>query len=338
MSLRVPYNFLSSRKKRDALLACAMEDSFFAPIAHDLIDYGYEITFSFSGGAGAYQPFALATEVLDMPEKQQMFSKGFERQVEAGVFKAIIRLSVCHGYGGHCHSFFHELMHFYQDMLGLYLLPLKERGVMPVMADLRTSITALLFCEAWAEVEALRTCWAFGYKGADKRPWEAAVRSRGRGALARYYGQCLDEGADEAVAAARAFERWYQGAHRLFYERHAARIYESEMLRLMDDVALPSERRDFIAAHLRGAPLSILLEKIPQDVIPRYFAQIDMDCDIFNEPRISGSLSRFCKVEDCFWSVSNTDVHEIKCASPPYLWRQLRQAEIQNAEVPPHIG
>lgn len=321
------------------MIALALEDMFFRPVVHEMIDYGYELGFSLFGGAGAYQPFAVSTEVLDSPEKQDMFVRGFLKQADSGAFKAKIKLSLWLGRGGNMHSFLHEIMHFYQDMLGLYLLPLKEQGVMPVMADMRTYIMAVLFCEAWAQIEALRTCRALKLKQIDDTAWRGALVSRDWGKLARFYDEKLAENKGESYAAARSFEQWYaQKKHRCFYERHAMGIYESEFIRFTDDLEGDSGNEGAIGERLRSASFSELLNKIPQDVVPKYFNEIDRNNAAFNEPCDETVLRRCNEKISQFGSAKPDSLHEIKCASAPYLWKKLRESDIANSEIPPAPG
>jgi hypothetical protein len=320
----------SAKNKRQTLIDTALKDPFFEPIIHELIDYGYEVSFPVFGGAGAYHPHALTTERLDTPEKKLMFTHGFSAEEEVGTFKAKIRLTAWFGRGGNVHSFLHEVMHFYQDTLGLFLVPLKEQGVLPVMADLRSSVMVLLFCEAWAEVEALRTCWALKHRAVDDRPWAGALRSPDWGKLAKFYDERMAENRGEAYAAARTFEEWYKGSYRTYYERHAYEIYMYELERLTGDVEGGS-----ITEHLRHVILSDLLLRIPKDKRPSYFAQIDWTDEVFCAPACDFVLHQCADAKHCYWVSQNENWGEIKCASPPYLWKRLRMAEIEASEVPP---
>jgi|GEM_PF-1584082 len=349
------------------MIDCALKDSFFAPIVHDLIDYGHEITFPVFGGAGAYQPHAITTEALDTPEKQLMFTHGFAAEAEAGTFRAKIKLTSWFGRGGNAHSFLHELMHFYQDTLGLLLMPLKEQGKMPIMADLRTSVVALLFCEAWAEVEALRSCWAFKHKKIDDAPWKGALASPDWGDLAKFYAQRLAENRGEAHAAARTFEQWYKGKHRDYYEVHALEKHQSDFDRLSADVDLPSlraegeaihkkdlcggrvdcrvahaprndDRDGAIKDHFRSARIEGLLKKIPKDTVPEYFDLIDWGNAALNEPKNDIVLGRCKEFEDRYGVIENDALLDIKCASPPYLWKRLSEADAEASEVPPQTS
>jgi len=335
MPLKLPYIFSSAKDKRQEMIDLAMKDSFFEPIVHDLIDYGHEITFPIFGGAGAYQPHALTTEALDTPDKQIMFAQGFAAKVEEGAFKAKIQLSIWLRRGGNAHSFLHELMHFYQDTLGLLLMPLKEQGVMPIMANLRTSVIVLLFCEAWAEVEALRACWAFKYKEIDDDPWKGALASPDWGDLARFYYEKMNENRGEAWAAAQTFTQWYKDKNRAYYEHHALEIYTRDIVRLTEDVAGAAKTNDAIKNHLRSARIPALLKKIPQNIVPKYFDLIDWENDALNEPQYDLVLLRCKEAQEHYGVIENENIHEVKCASPPYLWKRLRDAEIAKSEVPP---
>lgn len=310
-----------------------MRDTYFEPIIHDLIDYGHDISFSVFGGAGAYQPFALSTEELDTPEKQQQFSRGFWAMSESGQFRAKMKFSLWLGQGGNLHSFLHELMHFHQDMNGLYLSPLKEQGVLPMMLSLRSSIAAVLFCEAWAQTEAIRTCWSLREKG-DARGWKGAINSPDWKNLARSYDKDMQGGADEKVAATALFERWYRGEHRVFYERHAADCYEMDLARFTGDVQGLSDKNT--AQNLRELELPMLLARLPKDGLPSYLGHVDWENDLYNQPQDSAALDKVKEFEGKYGVPENTDIQQIKCGSPPYLWKRLRAVEITTSEVPPH--
>lgn len=333
MLINPSYIFMPRKEKINALLSFAMQDAYFEPIIHDLIDYGHDINFSFLGGAGAYQPFALSTEQIDTPEKQQQFSNGFWAMSEAGNLKAKIKLSLLLGQEGNIHSCLHELMHFYQDISGLYLSPLKEQGVLPIMLNLRSQIAALLFCEAWAQTEAIRTCWALREDG-DKRGWMGATSSPDWKELALGYDKDMQGGTDEKVAAAAVFKRWYKGDHRSFYERHAMRCYDMDFARLTEDVQDVSDEN--AAQKMIDLELPMLIARVAEDRVPKYFSQIDWHDDLVTQPQDKHVLASVKAFEDKYGVSENYDVQQIKCGSPPYLWKRLREVEITTSEVPPH--
>lgn len=299
---------------------------------NDLIDFGCDIKFSFSKGTGAYTPFALSTEKLDTSEKQMQFSHGFWSMAEAGQMKAQMVFSLRLGRAGNCHSFLHEVMHFYQDMYGLYLIPIKETGVFPICLDLKSTIIGLLFCEAWAETEAIRTCWSLKNKGNDTG-WRGAITSHDWKALAVAYDKDLQDGIDEAKAAANTMERWYKGSHRLFYEKHAARIYDLNISRFTVDI--PDFPDPQYSANFRALEVDQLFQRLPQDMLPKYLPYLDWTSDLFAQPRSLDVKAKIEEFEQLYGSVDDSDIQDIKCGSPVYLWKRLRMAETENSEVPP---
>lgn len=333
MKINPSYILKPANKKREAMISYAMADKFMAGVMHDLTDFGYDIGFSIKGGAGAYQPFALSTEKVDSHLKQQQFSSGFWSMVEAGNIKAKLRFSALLGAQSNAHSFLHELMHFYQDMQGLYLLPLQEQGEFPVFLDAKSDIVAYLFCEAWAEVEAIRTSWALREKG-HVSGWDGALSSPDWGALARKYDGDMQGGADEKRAAADAFMGWYEGAHRKFYETHALKIHESNFARYKDGAGEISDHD--IELNMRSLELPMLLARLPKGGIPSYFAMIDWDEELYSQIQTPSVVARIEELEGIYGKPDNPNIQEIKCGSPPYLWNRLRLAEQRESEVPPH--
>lgn len=333
MQISPAYILMPSKQKKQKLLSFAMKDAFFDGITHDLVDYGYDLRFSLTGGAGAYKPYALATERLDTPQKQQQFSNGFWSMSESGAMKAQIQLSLLLGEGGNAHSFLHEIMHFHQDMQGLYFIPMKEDGLFPIALDAHSNIVSILFCEAWAQVEAIRTCWALRDKG-DPIGWSGAVQSPDWKDLARSYDADLQKGLDEARAAANCFRRWYQGRHRVFYEKHAMNIYDLNFKRFAQDVDHISDAT--VAEHLRSLDIPALIAHMPKGGAPKFFSRIDWGDDAFQGVKNAQVAKRLDIVAQTYAAEHSPAIHEIKCGSPPYIWKRLRDAEIQTAEVPPH--
>ncbi len=333
MNVNLSYILSAHQTKKEALLSFMMKDSFFDGVAHDLIDYGYDLKFSITGGAGAYKPFALSTEKLDTPAKQHQFANGFWKMSEAGKMKAKIQLSLLLGAEGNAHTFLHEIMHFYQDMHGLYFVPLKEEGVLPIMLDARSDVTVILFNEAWAEVEAIRTCWALNQKG-DSLGWNGAVQSPDWKHLANGYDTDLNSGVDEAKAAANCFKRWYQGQNRIFYEQHAMKIFDLNYKRFLSDIVDMSDAT--VTNSLRSLDLPLLMSRIPVDDVPKYFAQIDLADELYSAPKSADVAKRLDVFEARYGVNHSTDIQDIRNGSPPYIWKRLRNAEVSASDVPPH--
>ncbi len=295
-----------------------------AKIMDDLSDFGYEISFSTFGSAGSYQPFALATDKIDTPEKQHQFASGFWSMIGAGGALAKFKFSNLLSTDIAAHSFLHELMHFYQDMHGIYLLPLQEQGEFPVLLDAKSDIVATMFCEAWAEVEAIRISWALKGKG-----WRGAISSPDWKGLALNYDSDLRDGIDEAKAAANIFRGWYEGRHRVFYEKHALKAYESNLERYNNDA-------ETIKGNFRKLELPMLIVRIPKPDMPNYFHQIDWDDEFYSSIKSNEVSARIEQLEETYGRADNTNIQDIKCGSPPYLWHRLREADKQASEIPPH--
>ncbi|MGH1376093.1 MAG: DUF6782 family putative metallopeptidase [Alphaproteobacteria bacterium] len=332
MSLSLSYLKMSDAEKCKVLLSYALQDKLFEKIIDDLSDYGYEVSFSFFGGAGAYMPFAVATESLDNPSKQAQFSSGFWRMIESGQYKARFRLSLFAGLHGAAHSFLHEMMHFYQDMYGLYALPLQEQGRFPICLNANSDIVAILFCEAFAQVEAIRTSWALLQTG-DDLGWRGALSSPDWAGLAKQYDDALQSGVDEAKAAADIFKAWYKGKHRTFYEQHALSVHETNMRRYCDGVQNLSDA--IIGQNLRSIEIPALFARLPQENVPRYFGQIDWNDPLFmsvQSPKVQRQLEL---LETRFGNADNPNIQDIKCGAPPYLWHRLRMSAQNDPDHPP---
>ncbi len=324
------YLMTSSKRKRARLFAIAAKDKLFAGMLDDINDFGLELYFPFSAMGGAYQPFALSTERLDSQQKQMQFVQGFWSMAEQGAFGAKINLSRFNSEGENAHIFLHEVMHFYQDMLGVYFLPIQEQGVFPMTLDAPSALRAFLFCEAWAEVEAIRTSWALREKG-DARAWRGAMKSKDWQSLARGYDANLQNGMDEAKAAATLFRAWYEGDHRAFYEREALKIYESNMARYIDGLGEEQVVRD----QFRHLDYAKLLEHITPQHLPRYLTQIDWSDDVFHRAVDEQAQQTLDALAQRYDISNNTNIQDIKNGAPAYLWKRLRISEVNNAQVPP---
>lgn len=309
--------FLPSQIKKQKLLSLAARDSFFELIVHDIIDYGLDLRFRAFGGAGAYRPYALRTEPLDGPETLKAFQHAMGRMFGTGQVSVRIRLSCFASEGVAVHSFLHELMHFYQDMHGLYFMPIEEERVFPVILDARSHVMCVLFNEAWAQVEAIRASYSLARKANKTALWDAALKHRDFGYMAHQYADDLDGGVPEARVAANIFMSWYQDKHCAFYEAHALRIYRQNFERY-------EEQADFHEDFLRSLELPMLVARLPQGQVPQYFEYLDWGAQRF-QPHID--LSSYA-VSD------HPNVQDIKSGAPPYLWNMLRNMQARQSEIP----
>ncbi len=330
-------SFLSEKVfiRKSRIIACAIQDKFFKRVVNDLIDFGVDIEFSMFAGAGMYQPFALQTELLDTPEKHEQFVRGFWNAYESGHIKSQIRLSSFSGLSANVHSFLHEAMHFYQDMHGLYLLPLQENGTFPVCLDAHSEIVAIMFCEAWAQTETIRACWSIKEKG-DPTAWRGALGSKDWKYLAQAYEYDLDNGMDESKAAAQTFHRWYGGKHRAFYEKHALNIHKQNLARFLKGAGGYNAERDGDA--FRKLELPHLIVRIPKDDLPRYFHQVNWTSEALSTIQTQSVRDKAEQLQQRYSGFGNTNIQDIKCGSPPYLWKRLSVSEQKASEIPAHQG
>tara|TARA_B100001989_G_scaffold242481_1_gene209285 strand:+ start:730 stop:1677 length:948 start_codon:yes stop_codon:yes gene_type:complete len=314
--MALPYILQPKKDKTSQLLEIASQDPYFAELIHDLVDFGYEIKFPFFGQVGLYVPHSISTEHLDTPEKQQAFANGFVQSLaNENAPKAKFRLCASLGANVNAHTFLHEIMHFYQDMLGLYLIPLLEQGVYPAHLDLQSFVNAFLFCEAWAQTEAICASWRLKEKGING-PWLGAMASADWRDLAKQY-----EGDQDATAI---FNAWYDGKHRGFYEKHAGMVYVS----ITDSYErnAPKASKDEIGEALRKLELPMLLIKIPKKKMPHYLKNLD-----WTDKRYTAITNKHVELtiknqKDMFRECNNTDIQDIKIGTPPYLWNRLRGA------------
>ena len=327
---------VSADRKKEEMFSFAMKDDFFAGILHDLIDFGYEINFSVFGGAGVYVPKALRTEQIDSPLKQQQFASGFWAKVEAGELRAKMRFSSLLSIDTNTHYFLHELMHFYQDMHGLYLTPLQEQGTAPICLDAKSYIVAIVFCEAWAETEAIRASWALREKG-DERGWSGVTKSPDWRELALAYDKDMQDGVDETKAAANTFQRWYEGKHREFYEKNGLSLYRELVLPDMPDrkrnMDAYNNYQDSLKDNLRQLELPMLIARIPKNDIPKFFHQIDWMDSLYSGVKTGWILHYIDRYYDMG---TDSNIQQVKCGAPPYLWNRLRKAAQEASEIPAH--
>lgn len=263
-----------------------------------------------------YEPLALSTELLDTPEKYNQFVQGFWALQEQRQFKANIKLSWWLGTHGNAHTFLHEAMHFYQDMHGLYFMPLMEEGKTPIILDEPSMIRIVLFNEAWAQTEAIRTSWALMNKG-DDLGWRGAIKSKDWAYLAKAYDTDLINGIDEKQAAAKCFERWYDGKHIGFYQLEA--LYS--IIHSNNEMIYKQTGQEPKSEDMRSLTFEKLFERLPKK--PKYFDYVD-----WKDPKISGSDNPKLTTSD------NDNIQDIRCGTPPYIWYKLKEQQKSEAIIP----
>lgn len=329
--MNIFYAILPQSFKRRKVLNFSLQDEYFADVVHAFQDFGLKIKFSVFAGAGAYQPYALSTERLNTAIKQQQFANGFWKASENGEMRAHITLSSIHGGGRAAHDFIHEAMHLYQDMYGLFFVPLKERETLPHMLDAKSDVLAILFCEAWAQTQTIRFCYQMKMKGY-KAGWKGALSHPDFGYMARSYADDLSKNIPEQEAAARCFLSWYDGEHRGFYERHALNIHELNFERLTGDI-LKLKTKD-VQKNLRVLDVAELPTRVPENVMTDFFEMVDWRDERLSHIQTSDVQTRIDALNEKFGKANNNDISDIKCGAPIYIWNRLRVQEIDNHDVP----
>lgn len=325
----VQHIFFNKQKRAGALLSAAMADeALYDGVIDTLVDFGYRLEFVFGGGAGLYCPHILATQALDTPQKNAIFTQAFLEQYDRNAFPAKICINRTLPRAQQMNVLLHELMHFYQDIHGFYYAPLQEEGVFPILPDARSRVVLTLFNECWAACEAVRAGWRLKNLG-DDLAWRGALASRDWADLARGYADNMAGGMDEGRAALAMIEQWYEAPQRAFYEREALAFFTQNIAQYTSTGA--SVEPD----NLRKIRLEDLIARMPDDGVLSYFRAMDVENPLFFEirtPMVRDAVESF---EGEYGGAQNTNIQDIKCATPPYLWHRVYSNEIATSEIPP---
>ncbi|MCK0070060.1 DUF6782 family putative metallopeptidase [Kordiimonas laminariae] len=250
------YVLMPGTEKTKWLFGLVRKDAFFSRIVDELEASGYDIKHRFYGRSGAYIPHTIKLKKEGDPTEALNTLKA------AGKLKARFTFSARYGGVQQAHYFLHELMHFWQDQRSLYLNSMQVEGKIPIMLDAESRVRVTCFLEAMAEVEAIRASWRLKEAGYDAA-WLGALSSLDWGKLARAYAADIDS-MPEPEAARRAFDCWYQGPHRVYYEKRGLMAYE----RLLQ--SLPTQDVAEIKSYLRNAQVDDLLDMLPEEDRPAY--------------------------------------------------------------------
>lgn len=327
--MAIQHLFLNSQKRvQDLIAAAAVDVALYEAVVEDFVDFGHKIDFYWRGGAGLYLPHILATERLDTARKSEMFSQAFLEQCDRKLFPARIGLLRMQSFALQLHTFLHEVMHFYQDMHGFYYAPLREEGVFPVMLDARSRVVLTLFNECWAACESIRAGWRLKEQGHDAA-WRGALMSKDWSDLARVYGENLGRGMDEADAALRMQEQWYNAPQREFYEREALAFFTQNIGQYAPK-GTEVELNKF-----RTVRISDLIVRMPDEGALSYFKKMDVHNPLFTEIRTPLVLKAVESFEAKYIRADNPNIQDIKCGSPPYLWHRVLENARETSEIPP---
>lgn len=315
MNFQKPYIALTDQSRDDLLIALTRQDAVYRPVIQDLEDFGFIIQHRFFGNNADYSPYTLCVDRETVLDKD--FAAAFDEHRLSGVMRCRFQLPARQGAALNAHFWLHELMHFFQDMHGLFLMPLERAGLMPVLPDAAGAVRIRLFCEAMAEVEALRASWRLKEAG-HPAPWRGALWSMDWRGLARRYQNNLKQGNDEVQAAVDIFMHWYKTPQRRYYEKRALIDWQENMKRHMNNAAL-HEGKD-ILPFLRMVTMPALLNHIPDNQRPPYLSAIDWD-----DPLFAPAHKSLDALERRFGRSTNPQTRDIEIGSPPYLWKRWRE-------------
>lgn len=310
-----PYSFLHylrylmtpANTKTHELITLAKHDPFYAKIISVMEEYGYHVKHRYFGQNGAYIPATIHVA------KECVVEDELKAQHAQGKLYASFSFSSRFGGAQIAHYWLHELMHFWQDLHGLLITPLKAKDSLPVMLDAPSHITVTCLCEAMAETESLRASWRLketGYPIA----WQGALSSLDWGKHARAYAKDLQT-MPEPEAARCAFDRWYTSTQRPYYEKRALHAYQSTINEL--NITDPVEMH----AQLRRADLDALIQTLPPAERPDYLTNKSLNDSQFTAIRHPQTAKQVQELENQLGVCSNPDFKEIHSGSAAHIWK-----------------
>jgi len=218
----ISYLALADDQKTRWMIALAEQDPFCATIVRELQAYGYSVRHRFYGPAGGYVPESLqVAATTDMAQALQQLR-------DNRAYEARFLLSSRRGGAQAAQYFLHELIHFWQDLHGLFLTPLRRAGTPVVMLDATSHVRLSCWLEAMAATEAIRAAHRLAHLGAPAAMQGTLASLDWRG-LAVAYQQDVQTMA-EVEAARRCFAGWYSSPYRRrVYERRALGAYRQRL-------------------------------------------------------------------------------------------------------------
>lgn len=305
----------SDQKK---LLSLAAQDAFLARVICDL-GGAPNIRFSWFCATGMYTPDYV--RIHRSGSSGQISGLIQQNQKQPGIM-----LSRGFNFNMIAHSFFHELVHCYQDACGLFLFPLIRKGEFPIMPDLRGFIKSVLFCEAWAETEAIRISWRLRQNGAPQ-PWQGVMQMPQWRGLALSYQCDLERGEDDDQAAAQVFQKWYEGRHCGFYTLQAMKMYHA----LWRECAC--DKPEDIRCNLRAVTLPALIERLPEDKRPSFFGKLDLGANAYNSIHAMRARWAVARFEEAYGATQNHTLDDFSCGTLRYLKSRADHAQIDKIAV-----
>ena len=211
------YLFTAPEERTNILLSTLNKDPFFSSIIHALKQCRYKIDSSLSWHTGSYEPFLIHTKHEDIPDDRHIILQSTPS------YTAVFKIPAKHGIGQSLHILMHELIHFYQDIHGLFWIPILRDQTID-MLDEASFIKVYLHCEAMAQTEAIRGAWRLKNLGYP-HSFHGALWSPDWHRLTRHYQSVLIHKKEETYAAQDLFQKWYTHKNKSYYEKRAKRVY-----------------------------------------------------------------------------------------------------------------
>lgn len=202
------YRYLNTpdEEKTAFLFSQVRLDPFYSRVLEALEVFGYEINYSFWSYSGLYNPQAVVSLSRD-------YMRDFTVLHKKGDIKASITLASRQGADMNLFYFLHELLHFYQDMYGLFFTPLQREAQEEDHLSRNSLLRITYFCESMASAEALRAAWRLKEKGFPAA-WKGAMMTQEGRVLGRRYRIDMEDGMKEITAAGRIIQNWHNSRHR----------------------------------------------------------------------------------------------------------------------------
>lgn len=296
---------MPSAEKTQWLMQFARLDPFYARIVAMLEEYGHYVEHQFYGHSGAYLPDNIETaEECNTAEAVKMLHA-------QGVLKARFVFSSRFGGAQIAHYWLHELMHFWQDLHGLYLTPVKQKDAAPIMLDAASHVAVTCFCEAMAETEALRASWRLKEQG-HTIAWLGALASLDWGQQARAYDKDM-QNMPEVEAARHAFDRWYTSGQRTYYEKRAFKAYTKTLKSLGD-----------LKPQLRYVGFVEYLNILPASERPEYLTLMGkkpISDPLYITIQHKGTARQASALEAAYGIPEGAGLADIRMGAAPFIWK-----------------
>ncbi len=304
------YLLMPAVEKTHWLIELARHDTFYAGIISTLETYGYQVHHQFYGHNGAYLPDNI--ELIENCETEEAVKELHEQ----GELQARFALSSRYGGAQISHYWLHELIHFWQDLHGLFLTPLRQKDTAPVWMDASSHIAVTCFNEAMAETEALRASWRLKEKGYTIA-WQGALSSLDWGKHARYYAQNLQR-MPELEAARHSFDRWYESKQRPYYEKRALKAYQ----KTLDEFSVNNPAK--AKSQMKRITPAELLKIMPKAERPEYLtlsSHASLNSKQYTSIHHKDTAKQVHALEEHLGAPQDQYFSEMRTGAATYIWK-----------------